>query len=68
MGKKVVPLPGEKLIDSNIKTGTRDGTVIEKGIILNEDYLEKHFDDIGDIMSIFSAYPDVYLDLITPTD
>jgi hypothetical protein len=55
------------LMDSNvIQRGYRDGIEIEKGIILNEDYLEKNKDNIGDMMSIFTAYPDVFLDFITP--
>ena len=46
--------------------GMRDGTPIEKGVVLNTDYLEKNFNEIGDMFSYFTAYPDLYLDLITP--
>ncbi len=67
MAKKIL-LPAERLIDSNIKIGQRDGTIIEKGVILNENYLEKNMEKIGDVMSIFSAYPDIYLDVIKPQD
>ena len=49
-----------------IQRGYRDGIEIEKGVILNEDYLLKNKEQIGDLMSIFSAYPDVFLDMITP--
>ena len=66
MDKKI--LPAERLIDSNIKIGQRDGTIIEKGVILNENYLEKNMEKIGNVMSIFSAYPDIYLDVIKPQD
>ena len=65
---KIIAPPVEKLIDSNIKVGTREGTTIEKGVILNEYYLEENLKNIGDAMSIFTAYPDVYLDLIKPQD
>ena len=41
---------------------------IEKGVVLNEEYLKKHFKEIGDMLSIFSAYPDIFLDFITPSD
>lgn len=58
--------PVEKLIDSNIKIGVREGTSIDKGVILNENYLHTNLEDIGNVMSIFTAYPDVYLDLIKP--
>ena len=60
--------PVEKLIDSNIKIGVREGTSIDKGVILNENYLHTNLEDIGNVMSIFTAYPDVYLDLIKPQD
>lgn len=67
MAKKIL-LPAERLIDSNIKIGQRDGTIIEKGVILNENYLEANLEKIGNVMSIFSAYPDIYLDVIKPQD
>lgn len=54
--------------DSTIQKGMRDGIEIEKGIVLNEDYLKEHFDELGEMFSIFTAYPDVYLDLIKPED
>lgn len=60
--------PVEKLVDSNIKVGEREGTIIDKGIILNEHYLTSNLGEIGGVMSIFSAYPDLYLDLIKPQD
>ena len=65
---EIIRPPVEKLIDSNIKVGTREGTTIDKGVILNEYYLEENKNNIGDAMSIFTAYPDIYLDLIKPQD
>ncbi len=65
---KIISPPAEKLIDQNIKIGVRDGTSIDKGVILNENYLQNNLNNIGDVMSIFTAYPDVYLDLIKPQD
>ena len=64
----IVRPPIEKLVDSNIKIGVREGTSIDKGVILNENYLQTNLDNIGDVMSIFTAYPDLYLDLIKPQD
>lgn len=61
-------LPIKNLVDDTIKLGTRDNTIIEKGIVLNENYLEENFQNIGDIMSLFTAYPDLYLDIIKPAD
>ena len=54
--------------ESVVQRGVRDGIEIEKGVVLNEDYLKEHFDEIGDMFSIFTAYPDIYLDLIKPQD
>ena len=64
--RKEILLPADRLIDPNVKVGQRDGTIIEKGVILNENYLEENLGNIGSVMSIFTAYPDVYLDLIKP--
>ena len=68
MAKTVVGLVIDKLADSNIKVGMRDSIQIDKGVILNEAYLEEHFKEIGEVMSIFTAYPDIYLDTICPAD
>jgi hypothetical protein len=51
-----------------IEHGYKNGIEIEKGVVLNEDYLKKNYDHIGEMLSIFSAYPDIYLDLIKPKD
>jgi hypothetical protein len=48
--------------------GYKNGIPIEKGISLNEDYLQQHRDNIGKMMGFFTAYPDLFLDLITPED
>ena len=51
-----------------VKSGERDGTEIEKGVVLTEEYLLKHFESLGNLLSIFTAYPDLYLDIIKPAD
>lgn len=68
MAEKIIRPPAEKFVDQNIKIGVRDGTTIDKGVILNENYLQENLGSIGDVMSIFTAYPDLYLDLIKPQD
>ena len=50
------------------QVGYKNGIPIEKGVVLNEDYLRKHKDQIGEIFGFFTAYPDIFLDLITPED
>ena len=54
--------------DSDVLRGLREGIEIEKGVVLTEDYLVEHFDDISKLMTEFSAYPDIYLDVISPSD
>lgn len=70
LNKKTKILEQKKTIfdEDILEHGYKDGIEIEKGIILNEDYLEKNFDKIGNMLSIFSAYPDIFLDFITPAD
>lgn len=51
-----------------IQRGFHDGIEVEKGIVLNEDYLEAHYDELCELFSIFTAYPDIFLDTIAPSD
>lgn len=54
------------LFDNVQKRGYKEGIEIEKGVILNESFLEENEGKLGEIFSIFTAYPDILLDLITP--
>lgn len=56
----------KNIFNTDNQYGYKDGTPIEKGVVLNVDYLEKNFEQIGDMFSFFTAYPDLYLDLIKP--
>lgn len=51
-----------------IQRGYKNGIEIEKGVVATEEFLRKNFDNIGEMLSIFTAYPDVFLDFITPED
>lgn len=67
--KKEEILQTKSSIDSgNFNCGFRDGIEIEKGVVLNEDFLRNNKDRLGNMMSIFSAYPDIFLDFIRPSD
>jgi hypothetical protein len=66
--KKLIDLSIVNDITNNVLVGMRAGTEIEKGVVLTEDYLTKNFDHLCEMFSIFSAYPDVFLDLIKPSD
>lgn len=54
--------------DSVVKRIERDGTEIEKGVVLTEDYLIKNEKLFANILNTFAAYPDIYLDMIKPAD
>ena len=56
----------DSIFSSSKQVGYKEGVEIEKGVILNEDYLEKNEQEIGNTMSFFTAYPDIFIDLITP--
>ena len=46
----------------------RNGIFVEKGVILSEDRITKHFKLFSKWISFFTAYPDLFIDLITPKD
>jgi hypothetical protein len=48
--------------------GYKKGIPVEKGVILNEEYLIEHKEEIGNMLTFFTAYPDLFIDLITPED
>ncbi len=67
--KDLVGAHSKNLFDAdNTQKGFRDGVEIVKGTTLNEDYLEQHFQEIGDVMEVFITYPDVYMDIIKPAE
>lgn len=53
---------------SSINKLYHDGIELEKGVVLTPSFLERNEDLIADYMQTWSAYPDIYLDLITPED
>lgn len=56
----------EQLTDAVNTKAEKDGVTLEKGAVLTEPYLEKNKSEIENLMSYFTAYPDLFLDLITP--
>lgn len=66
MAKNLTPTDRNALFNSSAIVGVRDGIEIEKGIVLNEDYLNKNFDNISKICDFFCAYPDIFIDMTTP--
>lgn len=46
----------------------KDGIKVEKGAVLTPDYIRLHHTSIENLCTIFSAYPDIFLDLIQNPD
>lgn len=56
-------------LDPNvIQRGEREGIELDKGVILTPPYLEKNFDLFTEYANFFTAYPDLFLDLIQPKE
>lgn len=53
---------------SSIHRLYHDGIELEKGVVLTPSFLERNEDLIANCIQTWSAYPDIYLDLITPED
>ena len=47
---------------------TREGIPLEKGVVLTKEYLVAHEKLFRQYADFFSAYPDLYLDIIKPSD
>lgn len=59
---------GARSIDFNSQEdeSIRFGHSVDKGVVLTTDFVEKNLDKIEEINDYFLAYPDVFIDLITP--
>lgn len=64
--KNVLGADRSNVFNDSKPVGMRDGIPIEKGVILNEDYLVKNLSEIERMFQFFTAYPDLFIDLITP--
>lgn len=57
-----------KIDEQVVQRGEREGIPIEKGITLTEKYLEQNENLFRKYAEFFTAYPDLFLDLIKPSD
>lgn len=63
--KKPLSLESKDSLFKTSELPTRDGIELAKGYQITAQYLTEHFDEIGDLLSKFMAYPDLYLDAIS---
>ena len=61
-------LPSLNRINTDIKQNLREGIPIEKGVVLTEPFLEKNRALFEQYATFFTAYPDLFLDLIAPEE
>ena len=55
-------------LNSQVQRHYKEGVELEKGVVLTEEYLLKHEELFKQYANFFSAYPDIFIDLITPTE
>ena len=46
----------------------REGIELEKGVVITQEWLERNEELLYECWQIFSVYPDIYLDLIKPSE
>ena len=68
MSKKLLTKRTEIFDSDVIQRAERDGTEVEKGVVLTEEYLKAHEDNLRELIDLYTAYPDIYLDTIKPAD
>lgn len=68
MSKKLLTKRTEIFDSDVIQRAERDGTEVEKGVVLTEEYLKTHEDNLRELIDLYTAYPDIYLDTIKPAD
>ena len=63
----VIQLMDPDVVQFNTKDRLyHDGIELEKGVVITPAFLERNKELISNYIQIFTAYPDVFLDLITP--
>ena len=58
----------ELMAEDFIERAERDGIELDKGAVLTNEYLNRHYDDLTKWVNYFTAYPDIYLDIIKPIE
>lgn len=66
MSEELVTLRSAESLFGQRERILRDGIELEKGAIITNDWLEKNEQLLYDSWCIYTAYPDIYLDVIRP--
>ena len=67
--KKVILSSRQELLaEEFVERAERDGIELEKGATITNEYLERHYDELCRWVNFFTAYPDLFLDLIAPEE
>lgn len=66
-GKRIV-LRSLNRTEQDVQVYKREDIILEKGVALTEPYLESIQKLLERYMNFFTAYPDLYLDIIAPVD
>ena len=67
--RKVILSTKQELTPNDfIERAERDGIELEKGAVITNEYLNRHYEDLCKWVNLFTAYPDYYLDIIRPAD
>ena len=68
MGNKRIVLTSLLRAQTDVQVYKRENIPLEKGVVLTEQYLTNIQDLLEKYMNFFTAYPDIFLDIIAPTD
>lgn len=68
MGNKRIVLTSLLRAQTDVQVYKREDIPLEKGVVLTEQYLTSIQDLLEKYMNFFTAYPDIFLDIIAPTD
>ena len=67
--KKVILSKRQQLTPNEfVERAERDGIELEKGAAITTEYLNRNYEDLCNWVNFFTAYPDIYLDIIKPAD
>ena len=65
----VITLRSPNRSDFNVNNHLyRDGIILEKGVVITHEFLERNEHLLQQYVQIFTAYPDIFLDIIKPED